>query len=90
MVNGILKELDHVYLTDPTLCSDILSYKPCLGDHLQISAKLRVNKPEKEQPLRIDWRHYSSESSLHMRENAEWCMDINSVQEFGTTWKLKL
>ena len=39
IITNVLREsiLDHIYVTDPTVCGVVHSTKPCFGDHLMVS-----------------------------------------------------
>ena len=57
-VNNELKEstLDHIYLTDPTICTNIESLKPCFGDHMLITITICSAILNCALSLRRDWR----------------------------------
>ena len=44
--------LDHIYVTDPTVCISIKTIKPCFGDHLLIIMELMLIKPHVEMTLK--------------------------------------
>ena len=54
IVNNVLREsiLDHIYVNDPTVVSGVHSIKPCVGDHLVISATLRLGKEVSDHTIR--------------------------------------
>ena len=54
IVNNHFKEslLDHIYVTDPTVCISIKTIKPCFGDHLLIIMELMLIKPHVEMTLK--------------------------------------
>ena len=58
IVNKILCEsvLDHIYVTDPTVCGGVHSIKPCFGDHLLVSTMILINKQKIATTFRRDWR----------------------------------
>ena len=44
IVNNIFREslLDHIYVNDPTICSDVTTLKPCFGDHKLVMIELLI------------------------------------------------
>ena len=50
IVNNVLREsiLDHIYVTDPTMCGEVQSSKPCFGDHLLISIPIMITRIKNE------------------------------------------
>ena len=82
IVNNVLKEstLDHIYLTDPTICMNIDSHKPCFGDHLLITITINLEKVKNVNLYKRDWRNYSKENLICLLNNVEWCTDFDNVQ----------
>ena len=81
IVNNILREsvLDHIYVTDPTLCGSIQSTKPCFGDHLLISIMTMITKQKIESTFKRDWRKYSKSELLGELALVEWTNDIDNL-----------
>ena len=92
IVNNELKEstLDHIYLTDPTICTNIESLKPCFGDHMLITINIHSTKSDCVYSSRRDWRKYSKVNLVNMLNEVEWCYEINDVQSFWNNMELKI
>ena len=92
IVNKVLKEstLDHAYLTNSTICSNVENYKPCFGDHLLIVLSVDVAKAKHCKTFKRDWRNYSKNDLLTRLNNVGWCMNIDNVQEFWNDIEMKI
>ena len=51
--------LDHIYVMDPTVISNLTSTRPYFGDHLMVELTVNGPKRYKEVTLQHDWRRYS-------------------------------
>ena len=80
IVNDILMEsiLDHIYVKDPTLVSEIQSTKPLFGDHLLVSVTIRLEKKASVSSFRRDGRKYSKEVLLSELSLVDWSSDVNN------------
>ena len=63
IINNIFKEslLDHIYVTDPTVCNNVTTVKPYFGDHLLVIVELNLSKPPVITTFSLDWRKYSKD-----------------------------
>ena len=50
--------LDHVYVTDPSVISELEHIKPCFGDHELLTMKFNAQPFEQLTYWRRDWRKY--------------------------------
>ena len=61
LVGVVLREsiINHVYVKDPTIISDMKSLTLVFGDHKLIIFCIDVIKPKIEVTYKRNWRHYS-------------------------------
>ena len=74
IVNNVLKEsmLDHVNLTDTTICKSFESFKPCFGDHLLVTIIINACKSENVLSYKRNWKNYSKEYPVSLLNDVEW------------------
>ena len=75
IVNNSFREslLDHIYVTDPTICNNLTTLKPCFGDHLLVMVELNLSKLPVSQMFSRDWRKYSKDALYNSNEQSlEW------------------
>ena len=60
MIGNTLKSsiLDHIYVKDPTIISNINSLVPTFGDHLLITFNIPLQKAKIDMLYKRDWRKY--------------------------------
>ena len=92
IINNVVREsiLDHIYVTDPTLCGSIQSTKPCFGDHMLVSITILITKPKIETTHRRDWRKYSKSVLLSELALVDWDYDMNNVQNVWDSFESKI
>ena len=92
MVTDVLLEsiLDHIYVEDPTLVSEIQSTTPLFGDHLLVSITVRLEKKVSETSIRRDWRKYSKELLIAELSLFDWSSEVNNVQNMWDEFESKL
>ena len=92
LVAGTLKSsiLDHVYVTDVTMTSNILSMKPSVGDHLIVTMDISIARTGPAESIRRDWRNYSKEVLCSKLGVVDWVLDITDVQEYWNVFENKL
>ena len=82
--------LDHIYVEDPTLVSEIQSTTPLFGDHLLVSITVRLEKKVSETSIRRDWRKYSKELLIAELSLFDWSSEVNNVQNMWDEFESKL
>ena len=50
--------LDHIYVKDPTVMSNLTFTEPFFGDHVMVELIINANKIVKEPIRRRDWHNY--------------------------------
>ena len=80
----VLREsiINHVYVKDPTIISDMKSLTLVFGDHKLIIFCIDVIKPKIEVTYKRNWRHYSKENFCNELCLIDWYTDIDDVQGF--------
>ena len=82
--------LDHIYIADPTLITDIHSITPIFGDHLMICFKYTLGKAVKQYSLKRDWRFYSNVLLCERLAEEDWAINNDSVQGYWNCFKNNL
>ena len=70
--------LDHIYLRDPTLVTDLKYVNPFFGDHVLVEFMINVVTRCRE------WRNYSKDILNEKLSSVEWNIEIVDVQQY---WK---
>ena len=85
LVNNVLKNsiLDHLYVKDCMLISEIGSIKTEIGDHLLVTFGLMGLPSEPKTVLKRSWINYSKDALLHELSNIDFSLVSDSVQ---STW----
>ena len=82
--------LDHVYIKDPTVLSNVKFTNPFFGDHVlvefQVNAVIKMADPVK----RRNWRGYSKETLINKLTGVDWKIEINDVQQYWNVFESKL
>ena len=84
VVNGVVREsvLDHVYVKDYFILSDLTHSWPIFGDHAAVIFNIGNDKEKQEQTTRRDWRGYSEELLCNKLLSLDWNLESDSVQDF--------
>ena len=82
--------LDHIYVNDVTLVTNISQLKPIFGDHKLVMAELCSNRPQPKITFRRDWRHYSKDKLNNLLSETEWSNTAVDVQELWGDFETKL
>ena len=53
--------LDHIYVSNLSLVTNVVNDKPIFGDHEIVVADLNIIRPKPRISMMRDWRHYSKE-----------------------------
>ena len=87
LVNNILKysTLDHVYVKDCTLVSELKSVQTEIGDHLLITFTLKGHTPEPKITMKRSWLSYSKEALLNELAKINFEVDTSNVQSLWNT-----
>ena len=90
-VNGVKNSiLDHLYVKDCTLISNITSLKPNFGDHLLLTFCLQGIEPSDEVILKRNWQNYSKELLINNLKDMYFSNQISSVQSMWNTFENEL
>ena len=86
-VNGNLREslMDHIYLSDPTIASDLKYVKPVFGDHLLLLCGIECTKNKEKFMARRSWTKYNKIALCDMLRQEDWNIESDSVQG---TWNI--
>ena len=92
LVGNILKTsiLDHIYIRDPTVISNLKFINLFFGDHKLIEFTVNAKKTEAVILKRRDWRFYSKEILNEKLATINWSIDIDEVQEYWNVIENKL
>ena len=82
--------LDHVYVKDPSMVTNIGHLKPCFGDHELVHFNIPENRISDDSELRRDWRHYSKDRLLNSLMEVDWSFNIDNVQNFWNYFECML
>ena len=82
--------LDHVYVKDPSMVTNIGHLKPCFGDHELVHFNIPENRISDDSELRRDWRHYSKDRLLNSLMEIDWSFNIDNVQNFWNYFECML
>ena len=72
--------LDHIYIANPLLVTDLKSSWPIFTDHALVQFTISSSKSEPKKELKRDWRHYTKEKLEHTLVQHEWAFKSDSVQ----------
>ena len=79
--------LDHIYLKDPTIITDIKFLNPYFGDHVLIEFKVNAFKNKIVPVKRRDWRKYSKEILITKLRNVNWNIQIEDAQQYWNVFE---
>ena len=67
IVNNTLREsiIDHIYVQDPTVVTDINLKTPLFGDHKLVIFNITGNHVPPLQTIKRKWTHYSKENLIN-------------------------
>ena len=86
-VNGTLREslIDHIYISDLTLATDLYSVKPIFGDHLLLLCSIESNKNKETNSVKRSWTKYNKTVLCHLLREEDWSIQSDTVQG---TWNI--
>ena len=92
VVNNVIKEstLDHLYVRDSTIVSNLKSCKPCFGDHLLITFEVCTKAQGQTELQKRDWRNYSKIALCEKLEEVDWDIGADTVQACWNIFENKL
>ena len=87
VINGVIREsvIDHIYISDPSIASNIGSTKPIFGDHSLILCDVNLNKNKESISIKRSWLKYTKAALCTMLEEEEWNEVSDTVQG---TWNI--
>ena len=86
-VNNVTKSsiLDHIYVRNPHVISNIVMSTPLVGDHKLVKFELSGSRPLPKQIIRRNWSLYTKEKLLVELASEPFNIETDSVQD---TWNL--
>ena len=91
VINGFKTSiLDHLYVKDCTLISNINSIKPDVGDHIIVTFCLENNPLREEITMKRNWQKYSKESLNIELSKVDFSYETNSVQSMWNIFENQL
>ena len=83
-VKNLLKDsiLDHVYVNNLALVSNVHSVTPTFGDHLLVVADLTLVRPAVKNITRRNWSNYNKQTLLNTLKNFNLEIDCVNVQQY--------
>ena len=83
-VRNSLKDsiLDHVYVNNMALISNVHSITPTFGDHLLIIIDLTLVRPAVKNITRRNWSNYSKQTLLNSLKHVDLEIDCINVQQY--------
>ena len=79
--------LDHIYVKDPMLVSNVNCVNPFFGDHVLVEFLVNVKKCKTNANICRDWRKYSKELLNVKLAEVDWNIQIDDVQEFWNAFE---
>ena len=92
VINGQTKEsiLDHIYIKDVTLITNLTSITPEIGDHKLITFEINSDQPVLKSTIKRDWRFYNKDLLISNLANQNFNMEVNDVQQFWNQMENKI
>ena len=84
IVNNTLKEstLDHLYVQDPTIITDVTSKEPLCGDHVIVMFQIKGTPDPPSVFLKRNWQHYTAEKLNQALLNVTFNIEADQVQAY--------
>ena len=79
--------LDHIYIKNPTLVSNVTYVNPFFGDHVLVEFLVNVKKCKTNPNICRDLRKYSHELLNAKLANVDWDIKIDNVQQFWNVFE---
>ena len=92
LVGDVLRTsiLDHIYIRDPTVISNLKFLNPFFGDHKLVMFSANAKKLEPISEMRRDWRSYSKETLNARLACVDWNIEIDCVQQYWNVLENKI
>ena len=74
--------LDHIYIKEPTLVSNLKYVNPFFGDHVLVEFIIDAKKCEAVLKKCRDWRNYSKDLLNTKLAGVDWNINISDVQQY--------
>ena len=74
--------LDHIYIKDPTVITNIDYVKPFFGDHVLVEFIVDSKLNVVTENICRDWRNYSKDLLCDKLSSINWDIDVCEVQQF--------
>ena len=81
--------LDHIYVKEATLVSEIDQIKPCFGDHVMITTSIK-GSTQVQSVWKRDWRFYTKENLCRELKKIDWQLEFDNVQDMWNNFELKV
>ena len=82
--------LDHVYLKDITLITNLSAITPPFGDHLLISFETKSTKLKSKPIYKRNYQKYSKDVLIQELSKVDWKIPFDSVQAYWNCFESKL
>ena len=83
IVNNVKREsiLDHIYVKNPHVISNLVTQIPLVGDHRLIMFELRAKAEKPNITMRRNWKNYTKEKLLMALANTDLNNEAETVQD---------
>ena len=92
LIGNVLRTsiLDHIYVRDPTIVSNLKFIHPFFGDHKLVVFTVNAKRAEPNNQKRRDWRFYSKETLNARLACVDLNIDIDCVQQYWNVLENKI
>ena len=82
--------IDHIYIRNPSLISNLNSLIPPFGDHLMVSFTIKTEFEPPIKTYRRNWKNYNKEALNVKLSQTDWNIENEDVQGYWNCFESKL